>query len=334
MSYKKVALLALLVPTLTACGISSLKSPTLSEVYSVCIHGYAAEPPATEKEGGKDKAKDDVKACKPRPTDGNTIVGKEVALSAEAARTFGTKQAKRADKAAEFRLSTDLTALGAVSGAAIGLATNAHSDLYKATAAIAGTALGLKAYGNPSLQSSLYTKSSSASRCIYRNLAELSLLLPNDLTYDNLKSNLVVIDENRSQLNTILYNNAYLKNFKKLDPAESYAMYRQALNADTDAQAKKEAINFLLWIDLVTEDKLIAIREKQILALNEGAFKVEEAIKKIPELGKTPGGLLEQLSTDSKGLRKFTASTEVDIPYTKVLETKAALDVCVNRVQP
>ncbi|WP_040067147.1 hypothetical protein [Pseudomonas batumici] len=321
MLYKKNALLALLIPVLTACGSSSLKSPTFSEVYSFCIHGDAAQ---------KDSAKNDVKSCKPRPTDGNTGVAQEVSLAAEAARKFGAQQAMRADQAAEFRFSTDTTALAAVSGAAIGVATNAHSDLYKATAAIAGTALGLKAYANPSLQSSLYAKSSSASRCIYRSLSELAVLLPENLTYRTLISNLDVIDKNRSQLNTVLYNQDYLANLKTLEPAESYAIYRQALNADTDAEAKKEAVNFLLSIDLVTEDKLFEITEKQILALNDGAFKVEEAIKKIPELGKTPVDLLATISTKSA----FIASPEADIPYTKVLETKAALDACVNKVQP
>jgi len=325
MPYKKNVLLALLIPVLTACGSSSLKSPTLSEVYSICIHGYASE---------KDGAKNDVRGCEPRPTAGSTGVAQEVSFAAEAARSFGVKQAMRGDQAAEFRFSTDTIALGAASGAAIGLAINAHSDLYKATAAIAGTALGLKAYGNPSLQSSLYAKSSSASRCIYRSLSELAVLLPDSLTYDALTSSLSAIDQNRSQLNTVLYNKDYLANFKTLEPAESYAIYRQALNADTDAQAKKEAVNFLMSIDLVTEDKLIEIREKQILVLNDGAFKVEEAIKKIPELGKTPADLLERLSTGPTGKREFTSSSEADIPYTKVLETKAALDACVNRVQP
>ncbi|KIH83782.1 hypothetical protein UCMB321_2524 [Pseudomonas batumici] len=131
-------------------------------------------------------------------------------------------------------------------------------------------------------------------------------------------------------MNTVLYNQDYLANLKTLEPAESYAIYRQALNADTDAEAKKEAVNFLLSIDLVTEDKLFEITEKQILALNDGAFKVEEAIKKIPELGKTPVDLLATISTKSA----FIASPEADIPYTKVLETKAALDACVNKVQP
>lgn len=50
--------------------------------------------------------------------------------------------------ASNARLWTDGTVLGATGGAVIGAATNAHSDLYKATGGIALTALGFSKYGN------------------------------------------------------------------------------------------------------------------------------------------------------------------------------------------
>lgn len=43
---------------------------------------------------------------------------------------------------------SDMTAIGATGGALIGAATNAHSDLYKATGGIALTAMGLLKYAN------------------------------------------------------------------------------------------------------------------------------------------------------------------------------------------
>lgn len=50
--------------------------------------------------------------------------------------------------AGNARLWADGTVLGATGGAIIGAATNAHSDLYKATGGIALTALGFSKYGN------------------------------------------------------------------------------------------------------------------------------------------------------------------------------------------
>ncbi|MNF28749.1 hypothetical protein D3C84_94380 [compost metagenome] len=87
------------------------------------------------------------------------------------------------DGAQDARVISDVTALSAAGGAVIGAATNAHSDLYKATAGIALTAMGFSRYANFKTQALASRTAASKLTCAATPLASLlGLQMPDKAT--------------------------------------------------------------------------------------------------------------------------------------------------------
>ncbi|NVZ70966.1 hypothetical protein [Pseudomonas costantinii] len=186
------------------------------------------------------------------------------------------------------RVVTDTTALGAVGGAVIGAATNAHSDLYKATAGIALTAMGFSKYGNFKTQSLATRVASSKLSCAKTPLEDLlrkaGLMDGNALNF-SASSGLSLAMENRAGV-------VFVQDVgTTVDKADYLTIGSLVTTFDNALSNIEKAKKVLREIDAEATSNIVGLQLNVINQIENDAFKLDEAmnvIKVTPSANVTP----------------------------------------------
>lgn len=201
------------------------------------------------------------------------------------------------DGAQDARVISDVTALSATGGAVIGAATNAHSDLYKATAGIALTAMGFSSYANFKTQALVSRATASKLTCAATPLASLlGLQMPDKaavaagtpiqvMVVANPLSSITAQDaaiSTSSGGNSLLVQNIDIGNAVALNDYMTITSLAETLNNAAANIEKSQRI--LREINAEATSNLVGLQLSAINQIETDSFKLEEAINLIKQV--------------------------------------------------
>ncbi|QXI02710.1 hypothetical protein HV782_012225 [Pseudomonas monsensis] len=201
------------------------------------------------------------------------------------------------DGAQDARVISDVTALSATGGAVIGAATNAHSDLYKATAGIALTAMGFSRYANFKTQALVSRATASKLTCAATPLASmLGLQMPDKAAVaagTPIKAMVVVnplssITAQDAAISTssggksLLIQNIDIGNAVALNDYMTITSLAETLNNAAANIEKSQRI--LREINAEATSNLVGLQLSAINQIETDSFKLEEAINLIKQV--------------------------------------------------
>lgn len=239
------------------------------------------------------------------------------------------------DSAKDFGAVSDQVTLGLLAGTGIGALTNSHSDLIKSLGALTGLSLGTKLYVNPKAQMATYGKAAIAAQCLGDSLSELNLIVKGN---QSLFSNITKLEEQENSLKENLIALRYSPGAQRLIadlgvPGFLADAFMLARNADTDAESKKEALNFVRNSYKLTNQNLRVIHSYIVARLNTEAFDIDAATKKIASTAIPSQALLNKLK-EAQGFRSLSAASrqakgihDLDFGIVQNIATNQSIDV-------
>lgn len=205
------------------------------------------------------------------------------------------------DGAQDARVISDVTALSAAGGGVIGAATNAHSDLYKATAGIALTAMGFSRYANFKTQALVSRATASKLTCAATPLASLlGLQMPDKaaleaavaagssiqaIVVDNPLSDVMAQDAAISTStagNSLLVQNVDIGDSVALNDFMTITSLAETLNNAASNIEKSQRI--LREINAEATSNLVGLQLSAINQIEMDSFKLDEAINLIKQI--------------------------------------------------
>lgn len=230
--------------------------------------------------------------------------------------------------AQDGRSWTDGTVLGATGGAVIGAATNAHSDLYKATGGIALTALGFSKYANYKNQSKVV--SAAATKLICASAPLESLLRQSGEFRDDPHSkvdltkaaNRLIPDIDLSGEN-LLVDNAptTVKSTDSRALGQIYSTYAAVSENAAKAQKIQFQINNAMMKSLAKLQ--LSVRDQ----IENDSFKLDEAVQVIKPAATTPKLLPSGLGSAFVGDKNIL---DDDAKARKIIYDYNALAACMG----
>ncbi|MEN8638436.1 hypothetical protein [Pseudomonas sichuanensis] len=264
-------LLSITASLISGCASPPLTTPDVIEDFKVSGQGRSKES-ALDKLDGQ---------CWLDETEGQGLNG-----SIESARRKllirSCNYAYYHDSVKAFKARSDQATLGFASIAAIGAATNSHSDFVKSMVGLMGLSGAARVYVNPNVQMSVYIKSAIAAQCMAEALGDLNAVIDNSNISQTRSEIYGAIDDVAAGLNMIRYHPEIYSYLFNVDSGFGIQLVGLTANPDQDAANKKAAVRFLFDVERVTNQNLRVIHGYIEATLNAQAFNVENAVKVIP----------------------------------------------------
>lgn len=186
------------------------------------------------------------------------------------------------DSVKAFKARSDQATLGFASIAAIGAATNSHSDFVKSMVGLMGLSGAARIYVNPNVQMSVYVKSAIATQCMAEALGDLKTSIAGASISQSRSQIYATIDGVAAGLNMIRYHPEIYPYLFNENPEFGIQLVGLTANPDQDAENKKAAIRFLFDLERLTNQNLRVIHGYIEATLNAQAFNIDNAVKLIP----------------------------------------------------
>lgn len=254
------------------------------------------------------------------------------------------------DSAKDFGAISDQTTLGLVTGAGVGALTNAHSDFIKAFGALAGLSLGSKLYVNPKVQMVTYGKAASSAQCMGDSLSDLLVIVEAHKTE---LADITLLeqhaDEFAAALEALSYNPEAQQMIIELGKPNLIAdIFILTRNAKQDAEHKKQALKLVRNAHRLTNSNLRIIHNYIVATLNEQAFDIDAATKKIAATSLPSKVLIDQIKATAEDktslfdtetpasdkysvgiLESLTSSETKPVPYADLIRINNEYTACV-----
>lgn len=186
------------------------------------------------------------------------------------------------DSVKAFKARSDQATLGFASIAAVGAATNSHSDFVKSMIGLMGLSGAARVYVNPNVQMSVYIKSAIATQCMAEALGDLKTVVAGG-TFSQSRSQIYAnIDGVAAGLNMIRYHPEVYPYLFNVSPELGIQLVGLTVSPDQDAENKKAAIKFLFDVEKLTNQNLRVIHGYIEATLNAQAFNIDNAVKLLP----------------------------------------------------
>lgn len=261
------------------------------------------------------------------------------------------------DSVKAFKARSDQATLGFASIAAIGAATNSHSDFVKSMVGLMGLSGAARIYVNPNVQMSVYIKSAIATQCMAEALGDLKTTIAG-ASFPQSRSQIYAnIDGVAAGLNMIRYHTEIYPYLFNESPEFGIQLVGLTANPDQDAENKKSAVRFIFDAEKLTNQNLRVIHGYIESTLNAQAFNIDNAVKLIPA---TPvpkpgtGGGADAISTkafeiadeaeddvDKANLNRMASilsgvsgyiQKDAEIPYTDVIRINNDFSKCMASI--
>ncbi|MFV0889653.1 hypothetical protein ACNKH9_23200 [Metapseudomonas otitidis] len=270
--------------------------------------------------------------------------------AARKAYTRGCDYAGYIDSAKNFGARADQATLGLVTGAGVGALTNTHSDFIKAFGALAGLSLGSKLYVNPKAQMATYAKAAIAAQCMGDSLSDLRVIVtPYEAELEKISELEQEADAFAANLEALNYTPGSQKIvIDSTEPKFIAEIFILTKNAKQDAENKKQALRFVNSAHRLTNANLRAIHAYIVASLNEKAFDIDAATKKIAATSLPTTELINQIKTAAEArkstlgaritktdthevgiLQKLVESESKPIPYADIIRVNNEYTACM-----
>lgn len=213
------------------------------------------------------------------------------------------------DRVKAFKARSDQATLGFASIAAVGAATDSHSDFVKSMVGLLGLTGATRIYVNPNVQMSVYMKSAVATQCMAEALQKLEIIVNGPNVPTSRSDGYSTIESTASSLNYIRYHPEIYSALFTVSPELGVEIVGLSASPDQDAINKKAAVDFLFDAASLSNKNLRVIASYVESTLTAQAFNVENSVKAIPatpvpnkELGKSLNSASVKADTEAKAL--------------------------------